>query len=182
MHSLICGVTESGKTTLAHSIARGVSKQGQNVIVYDPVGTLTYDGKQSWPANAVIFDDEDLFFAYLNEPHVNHSHVFVDEAGDIFPVGKRENMWVLTRGRHFGFSVYAICQRPKLISPSARSQCSAAYIFRLAEADLDEIGKDFGHSNLKSYTLDKGDFIMLRSGRSSINRANIFQLLKKETL
>lgn len=174
MHSLICGVTESGKTTLAHIIAQGVSDAGQNVIVYDPVGTKTAHG--SWPKNAMVFDQEQEFFEYLARPDVYHAHVFIDESADLFNASKRENLWLLTRGRHFGFSVVLIAQRPKMLLPAARTQCSVAYVFRLAQDDLKEIGADFGHSGLAKLNLDKGDFLLLRSGLARFDRANVFKL------
>lgn len=176
MHTLICGVTQSGKTTLAHALAARLVSQGQNVIVFDPVGTTTAAG--SWPASAIVFDDEEEFFGYLSRPDVCGAHVFVDEAGEIFNLGKRHNFWLLTRGRHFGFFVYMIAQRPKMIAPTARSQAGRGYVFRLALEDLREIGGDFGHSNLIHETLDTGDFLVLHSGQASISRANIFKLLE----
>lgn len=175
MHSLICGVTESGKTTLAHALADALDSAGQNIIVFDPVGTKTAAGK--WPENAIVFDDEGDFFAYLARDDVFHAHVFVDESGEVFNLSKRENFWLLTRGRHFGFNVYCICQRPKMIAPTIRNQCSKAYVFRLAQDDLEEIGRDFGFSNLKNEVLDTGDFLLLLSGTSQKKRANVFQLL-----
>lgn len=178
-HSLICGVTESGKTTLAHALANTFAANGQNVIVYDPVGTLTASG--SWPKTAVVFDDEEEFFEYLARDDVLHAHVFVDESGDIFNATKRHNLWLMTRGRHFGFNVYPIAQRPKMILPSARTMCGTAYVFRLASDDLKEIGKDFGFNDLDKETLDKGDFLVLHSGSPRYERGNIFHLLKGKT-
>lgn len=175
MHVLICGVTESGKTTLAHAMANKLAEMNQNVIVFDPVGTKTASG--SWPGSAIIFDDEGEFFEYLSRDDVYHAHVFVDESGEVFNLSKRENFWLLTRGRHFGLNVYCIAQRPKMIAPTVRNQCSRAYVFRLAQDDLKEIGADFGFSDLKDETLDKGDFIMLVSGTSVKQRSNVFTLI-----
>lgn len=179
MHTLICGVTMSGKTTLAHAVANALAIEGHNIIVYDPVGTATAVG--NWPKSAVIFDDEQEFFDYLTRPDVFHAHIFIDEAGDVFSAQKRENLWLLTRGRHFGFFVYLIAQRPKMILPSARNQCGLAYVFRLAVDDLKEIGKDYGFSDLDKNSLDKGDFLMLLSGSPQYQRGNIFSLLKGQS-
>lgn len=176
MHALICGVTESGKTTLAHALAHTLAREKQNIIVFDPVGTGTIRG--TWPEKAVIFDDEELFFEYLARDDVFHSHIFVDESGDVFNLEKKHNFWLLTRGRHFGFSVYVICQRPKMVAPTIRNQCAKAYVFRLADDDLKAVGADFGFSDLHKESLDRGDFLLLGSGSSQYSRANIFQLLK----
>lgn len=175
MHTLICGVTLSGKTTLARELARAAADAGQNVIVFDPVGTATAGG--GWPASAIVFDDSAAFFEYVERPDVIGAHVFIDEAADFFSVGDRSNFWLLTRGRHFYLHVYLIAQRPKMIAPNARTQCGRCYMFRLAVEDADEIGRDFGHSQLGRQSLDKGDFFILDSGAAQIQRANIFELL-----
>jgi DNA helicase HerA-like ATPase len=103
MHALICGVTLTGKTTLARVIARDVEKAGGRVIVYDPVGTQTGGG--GWPASAVIFDDPDEFIEYMNHPDVYDAHVFVDEADEVFSLSDRANYWLPKKGRHFGFTL-----------------------------------------------------------------------------
>lgn len=174
MHTLYCGVTESGKTTLAREVARKVAAEFP-VVVYDPVGSATAGG--GWPDSAIIFTDEEEFFDYMSRDDVKGAHVFIDEAGDLFHVGKRHNFWLLTRGRHFFLSVHLIAQRPKMIAPTARGQVSVTYAFRLALEDMREIAADMGHSGLEKISLDKGDFLCLYSGQASIKRANIFDLL-----
>ena len=194
MHTLIAGVTESGKTTLARSIARELAKRKQNVIVLDPVGTKTKGG--GWPESAVVFEESTEFWKYIHRDDVGHSHVFIDEAGDEFNLSKRENFWLLTRGRHYGLFVYLICQRPKMVAPSVRGQCSRGYMFRLAWEDANEMSRDFGHSWPFGYLdksggyheekeLDKGDFFTLYSGQVRKTRANVFALTpsqRKETV
>lgn len=179
MHALICGVTQSGKTTLAHAMAHELANAGLRIIVYDPVGTETLRGK--WPDNSVMFSDEQEFFEYLARDDVNNAHVFIDEAGDVFTAQKRENLWLLTRGRHFGFSVYMIAQRPKMILPSARSMAGICYMFRLAADDQRELGRDFGFSGLDKINLDRGDFIVLESGLSDYQTGNVFSLLNSNS-
>lgn len=102
-HSLYCGVTESGKTTLARYHARRFDQLGHKNIVYDPVGTATAGG--GWPARSIIFtgDDESKFMDYLSRHDVYHAHIWVDEAGDHFGVQDIENHWIFRRGRHKGF-------------------------------------------------------------------------------
>lgn len=174
MHGIICGVTQTGKTTLAHALAQAFAEQGANIIVYDPVGTETSRGK--WPASAVLFSDEQEFFEYLARDDVSNAYVFIDEAGEIFTTQKRENLWLLTRGRHFGFSVFMIAQRPKMILPSARTMAGICYLFRLASDDMRDIGKDFGFSGLDKEILDRGEFLILESGSSQYQKANVFSL------
>lgn len=177
MHALICGVTQSGKTTLAHALAQLLESQGENIIVFDPVGTKTAKG--SWPQTAMVFDEEEEFFEYLEREDVFNAHVFIDESGEIFTSQKRHRLWLLTRGRHMesgGFTVYMIAQRPKMILPTARTQAGVCYMFRLASDDARDIGRDFGFSGLDKENLDTGDFLILLSGSSSYQRANVFSL------
>lgn len=176
-HTLFAGVTESGKTTMARHFARHFAGLGQRIIVYDPVGTATAGG--DWPESSVVFNDAEKFMQYCDRPDVYHAHIFVDEAGDHFGVADRENHWLFRRGRHKGFFMYPIAQRPKMLAPNVRTQCSTAYIFRLSMSDADEIGADFGHTKLSNIvsTLDQGDYLMLRSGRPQIERGNIFKTL-----
>lgn len=156
-------------------MAQMLANSGERIIVYDPVGTATSRG--TWPASAVLFSDEHEFFEYIARDDVNNAYIFIDEAGDIFTAQKRENLWLLTRGRHFGFSVFMIAQRPKMILPSARSMVGACYMFRLSADDQRDIGRDFGHNGLDKINLDRGDFIMVISGASAFDRGNVFSLV-----
>lgn len=177
MHTLICGVTESGKTTLAHRLADFDAKEKKQIIVYDPVLTPTAFGE--WPDDAVIFTDKTKFVNYIARVRTDAVSVYIDEAGDIFPQSDRDNLWIMTRGRHLGFSVTLICQRPKMILPSARHQCVRFCMFRLARDDMKEIAADTGHTDLQRKNLDQGDFICSYSGRAAYSEANIFNILKR---
>lgn len=105
--------------------------------------------------------------------------VYVDEAADLFDQAQRENRWILTRGRHYGFSVTVICQRPKMVSPSVRNQCARLLMFRLANDDRQVIGADYGHSDFNKISLDRGDFVLAYSGDAAYTRHNIFDLLTR---
>lgn len=179
-HTLFTGVTQSGKTTMARHFCRQFDKMGQRTIVYDPVGTITAGG--DWPERSVKFDDPEEFMEYVNRDDVYHAHIFVDEAGDHFGVSDKDNHWLFRRGRHKGFILYPIAQRPKMLAPNVRTQCGKAYVFRLAKDDANEVGADFGHSNLHNIitTLDVGDYIMLTSGSPEIKRGNIFNQLGRK--
>lgn len=178
-HTLFVGVTESGKTTMARHFARGYAALGHRIIVYDPVGTKTAGG--GWPASAVMFSEVEPLFEYLERDDVNHAHVFIDEAGDFMGVSDKDKHWLLRRGRHKGFFVNIISQRPKMLAPNVRTQCNVAYMFRLSMNDADEIGADFGHSKLSNIVskLDKGEYLRLESGSPHIKRGSLFKQLSK---
>lgn len=172
MHSLICGVTESGKTTLAKAISSRLRKKGHKVLVYDPVYSATHS--RPWGNGCVIYTEPEIYFEALTHRRNFGSHLFIDESGELFSQSNRDRFWLLTRGRHLGYSVNLIAQRPKMIAPTVRTQCATAYVFRLAADDLDEVGRDFGHK-LSHEVLDKGDYLILESGRAHYSRANVFK-------
>ena len=178
MHSLFCGVTQSGKTTLARYIARELAKRGQPMSVYDPVGTPTRGG--DWPESATMFRDEEKFLEHLADDRVVNRHIFVDEADELFHLARRENFWLLTRGRHFGFSVNLICCRPKSLAPAVRRQCTRVYMFRLAKDDAVEVGRDLGHSDFAAYDFDQGEFLIANSASPLVTRAHLDNFLGKE--
>lgn len=180
MHYLICGVSLSGKTTLAHWIARSLAaeKNPPRIIVYDPVHTKTAAG--TWPEDVDFFDNRVKFLNWIE--HLEKSErgyaIFIDESDLIFSHEQRENFWMLTKGRHRGFNIFLICQRPKMVSPSVRSQCGEAYVFRLSRDDLKSVGNDYAQE-ISHIDLDRGDFLCLHSGTSRLERDNIFSILKR---
>lgn len=178
MHSLFVGVTLSGKTTLARAVSRALRSRGQSVIVFDPMRTPTAGG--DWGEGAHIFDQEEAFLTMMGDDRVMRAHIFVDEADMVFNHARRENFWMLTRGRHYGFEMNLISQRPKLLHPTCRDQCTRMYMFRLPINDRVELGRDKGHDHFAEYDLDAGEFLVANSASREIARGNVFQLLKKE--
>lgn len=176
-HILICGVTLSGKTTLARVLAENLEKRGVKIAVRDPVNSPTVNG--SWPKSARIFSNDEEFLDWAHSDEAVNTVVFVDEAGDLFTVENRHLHWMFTKGRHFGLFMVPICVRPKLVAPNVRHQCTEAYLFRLSQEDMREIGQDYGHSGLQKIPLDRGDFIRLESGTAQVSRGNIFDLIEK---
>jgi DNA helicase HerA-like ATPase len=175
MHTLICGVTQSGKTTLARYIARQLRAKNQAVIVYDPMGTDTKGG--GWGEGAIVFDKTDEFLEYVSRDDVNRAHIFADESDLIFSHEQKENHWLLRRGRHFGFSVYCITQRPKMIAPSVRNMCTKAFVFRLTRDDIKSVAADYGFDDVHNKILDAGDFLCFTAGSSVYSSGNVFKLI-----
>lgn len=168
-HILFTGVTMSGKTTAARVYSRAFCAHRIPVLVYDPVETATAGG--GWGDGAQIFNTPETFLKKLAE--TGPCKIFIDEAADIFSLREPQNFWIATRGRHFGWQLFIITQRPMMIAPTVRNQCGEAYIFRLTSADLGNIGSDFGH-DLRPYRLDTGDYLHLVSGSARFTRGNVF--------
>jgi hypothetical protein len=175
MHSLYTGVTQSGKTTLARSIARELSKKGR-VIVYDPLGTETIGG--AWGEKSEVYENLEDFLTVVYSPETVSANIFIDEAHHVFAHADKSNLWMLTQGRHYGMQLHLITQRPTKVHPDARTNCGRCYMFRLAYDDARSIGLDYGFSDIHKLTLDKGDFLILNSGTAKYLRGNVFKLLE----
>jgi hypothetical protein len=192
MHTLIVGMTESGKSTLARYFARRALAAGHPVIVRDPtLHTETAGGGWCDPDSAAqlafdgklkIFGDGDaeLDRFYRACETTPGAHVFFDEAGDVLTVGNVEDQWILRRGRHAPYllSVYLISQRPKMIAPNARTQCAALYLFKMNTSDRREILADFGSDDVADPPQEAGNFVMLRAAASEVRRGNVFDIVK----
>lgn len=148
----------------------------QTVIVFDPVGTSTAGG--GWGDGAFVFDDEEEFLELMHDERVQRAHVFVDEADIIFNHARKENFWMVTRGRHFGLSVNLLTQRPMLVHPTVRGQCPRLYMFRLGKSDRSELGQERAFDDFGAIDLDAGEFVVADSAQRDYKRLNVFQLLK----
>lgn len=175
-HTLYTGVTQSGKTTLARSVARELSKAKNRVIVYDPMGTETAGGE--WGETAEVHDTLETFLDVAYAPETVNAHLFIDEAHHVFAHSDKSHLWLLTQGRHYHLTLHIITQRPTKVHPDARTNCGHCFMFRLAQDDARSIGNDYGFSDIHKISLDKGDFIFLNSGSSEISQGNIFKLLE----
>lgn len=186
MSDLYTGVTLSGKTTLARYHARILAQRSPSVpmIIRDPVAeTKTAGG--DWPENAEIYSETDEYMERIVELVSSHqqAYSFIDEAADLLSLQHPENFWLATRGRHYGIHFGFITQRPKLIAPSVRTNCTRVFMFRLARKDMVEVLADVGHDiDIIKKPLDTGDFIMLKMGSAEYHRMNVFTDVLKSNL
>jgi Zonular occludens toxin (Zot) len=182
-HAGYYGATMNGKTTLARLHARQRADRytrkriERKVVVYDPVYTLTAGG--GWPENCLLFDHFRDFQKWGGEN--GDADLFIDEAGDHFGMREQQvvNHWLASRGRHYGYELHLICQRPTMMAPSVRTQLSVNYCFKMATSDLKDLAADVGHDLPEIEHLDKGEFIVIDSTRLEIDKFNVFQLLNR---
>lgn len=134
MHTLICGTTECGKTTLARIILnQWIRINGNNsAIVFDPLTA-------KWPVK--VYHDVDTFLALATKE--KSKLIIVDESGTSLSRFEASHNWLATQSRHRGHSVVFISQRPALLSPTIRNQCSMLFCFCVSENDAISLASDF---------------------------------------
>ena len=180
-HVLYCGVTMTGKTTLAREHASILHAAKYAVVAYDPVLTDTANG--NWPEGVEILSTPEEFHEWIedNEDTYEPEHpcfLFVDESADIFSHGETHAHWIARKIRHQSIYLRLIVQRPNMLHPSVRTQASYVYMLRLSRNDASIICADMGHgAEVANTVLDKGDCLLLTSGSSGTDQFNVFELV-----
>lgn len=129
MHSLILGMTESGKSTLAKLLVAKLTASGKHTVILDPLGD------PDWKAKIIVTDPDELS-NYITKN--TSCYVFVDEGGEVFDNGnERGYNWWGTRSRHAGHSFTFMSQRGTGIPKTVRDQCNRLYLFTSSLDDGD---------------------------------------------
>lgn len=149
-HSLILGMTESGKSTLAKRLAAGYVARDIPVLVLDPL----FD--PGWSCEFQTHDPEYFLDVFWES---RSCAVFIDEAGD--SVGKYDQAMIqtATRGRHWGHNCHYITQRGAGLARTVRDQCSHLFLFATALADAKIHATEWNNENLKeAHSLARGEY------------------------
>jgi hypothetical protein len=149
-HSLILGMTESGKTTLAKELANHYKSQGIGVIVLDPMNDPGWlcDYKTADPAEFLK-----VFWAS------KQCAAFIDESGD--SVGRFDTAMIqtATKGRHWGHNCHYITQRGAQLAVTVRDQCSHLFLFTTSLNDSKVHANEWNKPELQTAcSLDKGHY------------------------
>lgn len=139
-HSLIVGMTLSGKTTLARILAKTLKKQtGRKVAVLDSLR----DPK--WEADFITDSSEEfLTYAQSNRGHL----LIVDESGTTLNKFDRANSWLATTARHLGHRSFFITHRVTQIDPVIRGNCDKLYVFATGPKDARLAAEEFNEPML----------------------------------
>lgn len=165
-HTLIIGITGSGKTTLAKRLAIRYANQGIPVLVLDPFKS------PEWQAN-LITDEPDEFVDIVFE-NLNCA-IFVDESADMIGRWAGTMQKLATQSRNLGHNVHFICQRPKQLDINMRTQCESIFVFKLSYHDAKELAIEFVANELSnSAGLLKGEFICKIGIDGMVSRGKIF--------
>lgn len=140
-HSLISGMTESGKSTLAKMLCSQFKEQGIGTIVYSAIDL------NGWNCDFKTSNIESL------KQSVNNSRlcmVFIDEADTVCSLKQPENNFLAVRSRHRQHSVYFITQRPNMINPNIRGQCKNLFLFNIHYNDAKDLSKQWNCDEIMS--------------------------------
>lgn len=154
-HTLILGMTMSGKSTLAKYYSQEFKSRGVGVLVLD---TMSDPG---WCADYVTRDKSQ----FIKTAKINKKcALFIDEGGQEIGRYAKESAWLATQSRHWGHKSFFISQRASQIDKTVRDQCSSLFCFRVSKKDAEILAEEFAQDELLSCaTLDKLHFV--RTGR-----------------
>ena len=149
MHSMIVGMTESGKTTLAKKIVQKLKNQGIKSIVLDRM-------RDNFNADYSTTDKQkflDTVFKSYN------CAVFVDESGQEFDKRNSAMNKLATMSRHWGHSAFFLGQRYTDIPKTVRDQCGRIFIFCISFDDSKILANEFNSEELRNaYKLQQGEY------------------------
>ena len=167
MHTLILGMTESGKTTTAKVLISVFKRRGIKSIVLDPFNDPGF-GADYQTNNS----DDFLKMVWSSRK----CHVYVDESGKA--IGRYNQLMdeLATTGRHWGHSCFFITQKATQISPIIRDQCGQVFLFGSGHQSCKMIAEEFNDKEfLNATALKQGEFYhKTRFGK--LHKGNIFQI------
>ncbi len=155
-HLGIIGMTESGKSTLAHSIASGYMEEGIGTIVLEPRASI------KWPCS--LQTDDPLEFLDIAK-RSRSCALFAEESGRF---GRDPAFsWLFTESRQEGHVFHYISQYHAQVPPIARTNCLRLALFLVGQRSAKEWAEDFGQPEIATLNARMPPF-----GFVSANRRN----------
>ncbi|MDX1939675.1 MAG: ATP-binding protein [Saprospiraceae bacterium] len=158
----------SGKTTLARKMAAQAASNNRNVLVLDPLK----DSRWLDAGASFLTDNPDEFIS-LAKQNTNCT-LIIDEAGEFCGRYDKESFWLATRSRHRGHQSIFCSQRPNLISPNIRSNCSKIFCFCVNYKDAKSFAEDFCCDELENASNLKQGECIYYSRYGEAKRYNVF--------
>jgi len=154
-HTLLTGITGSGKTFTGKRLCRHLHLAGKRTAVLDPIGSRWETGFQTY--------DPDEFLDYARR--ADDVHLFIDECGDVFRSGDDRRVadfhWLTTRARHLGHGAFLMAQRAVQVPATMRGQCETLYLFTSSTPDGKVLAVEFNKPHLQECALlAKGEFFL----------------------
>lgn len=139
MHSLITGITGSGKSLLM-----------KELILKDPFNSILFSPFDDFFLKSYSLDYIDIF----GIENIEEDNIYIDEAGELLNRDRKYNH-LATLGRHYGKNITFIAQRAKMLTPEIRTNCEKFYLFTGGGMDSkilsEETGKKINLTNLKRF-------------------------------
>lgn len=123
-HTIICGASGTGKTTLLKRFCAEIKARGESVIIFDP-----YFPAESWPNPDFVTGDFAKFLKVFWAS--KNCHCIIDESASSVGRDIHQNE-LATRSRHQGHRVYYVVHHVNQLLPVVRFQCPRLAQFRTA--------------------------------------------------
>ncbi|MBN2684391.1 MAG: ATP-binding protein [Pontiellaceae bacterium] len=146
-HTLVAGMTRSGKGQLMRSIARKYKRAGIPVLYYTSKEVEAHDVRKF--VDRVITDAQE-FFSYAQKVIMRMPCiVMIDEAADFqqdLPNALRE---MLNKWAAYGCRIFVIVQRAKMVPPNIRNSCESCIAFKQFPDDAKFLSECYGKEFLQ---------------------------------
>jgi len=139
-HTLIAGMTTSGKSALGKMLAPRWRARGYGIAVLDPMKA------PEWRAD-FISTDPDAFLLYCKS-HTGLA-IFVDEGAAALSKAADYN-WLTSRARHWGHETTIISQRPQDITTTVRGNCESLFLFNIDPRATELLAYEWNVPDLKN--------------------------------
>lgn len=139
-HSLIIGMSESGKTTLARGLCHYYKSQGRGTLVLDPLND------PRWRADYQTTNAEEFLEVMRRS---KSCYCFIDEGGQMVGRYNVEMQWCATQARHWGHSCHFIAQGATQLAPIVRDMCSHLFLFCCAKRNGVLLAEDWNEPLLE---------------------------------
>lgn len=155
MHTIICGTTGTGKTTLALILAREARKR--------KIMSMVYDRRDAGYCCDIVVKSFERFLQIAQAS--SNMMLFVDDCPTVLKRGVPAHKWLTTESRHQGHNVILISQRYMMIPKDNRDNCQTVWMFRQSARDCKEIADEFGY-----------DFRDLRPGNAPMEKLHFLKI------
>jgi hypothetical protein len=165
-HTLIIGMSESGKTSLAKQIAANMRARNIRTMALDPLRD------PAWPVDFITADQHEFLRTFWAS---KKCAAFMDEGGQSVGRYNLAMQETVTKGRHWGHACYLIAQKATQLAPVVRDMCSTLFVFSVAPSSAKMLAEDFNNDLiLQASTLKQFEFICVHKfGRAYRGKVNI---------
>lgn len=152
-HTLVVGITGTGKTTLVRKLAAELSRN-------KPVLVLTPCIDDDWSFASLVSSDLEFFsqVVFANKNCI----VIVDEGAEMAGQFDKLAVPLASRTRHNGHICFFLAQRPTMINKSIRGNCRNLFCFQVSKDETIELNRLFVNDVVfEAPSLREGEYIAI---------------------